>query len=380
MPLTEDGWVSINPDDAIAKSKQKVQQLFGADTDVSPGSPMGRMAQLLTDLEIENDNAAQDAYDNSFWNSATGVALDRLATQIGIQRHQAQYAQADLQIAGKPGYLIPSNTEFMTDNGDSFLSDLDTQIDNNGNAVVSVHSTEMAGYTNVDANTIINQANPVDEIETVTNPSAATGGADEESDYDFRNRGTINQNSPEGPTTSGIRTALINVDGVSGVTVQNNQSKETDSHGNPPNTIHAYVVGGNDIAIANKLADVLAGGATTVGKQSYDVNIFNNIVTVNFDRAVQKTISFKLDIDITSGFDEDAVRQSVQDYLATFEMGDEIILNKLNVNLYQLIGVKKVNSIQIKYDDKDWSNSDLQLDNVSFAVTHNENIEVDTHG
>ncbi|TPR12798.1 baseplate J/gp47 family protein [Apilactobacillus timberlakei] len=380
MPLTEDGWVSLNPDDALAKSKQKVQQLFGADTDVSSGSPMGRMAQLLTDLELENDNAAQDAYDNSFWNSATGVALDRLATQIGIQRHQAQYAQADLQITGKPGYLIPANTEFMTDNGDSFLSDLDTQIDNNGNAVVSVHSTEMAGYTNVDANTIINQANPVDEIETVTNPSAATGGADEESDYDFRNRGAINQNSPEGPTTGGIRTALINVDGVSGVTVQNNQSKETDSHGNPPNTIHIYVVGGNDIAIANKLADVLAGGATTVGKQSYDVNIFNNIVTVNFDRAVQKTISFKLDIDVTSGFDVDAVKQSVQDYLATFEMGDEIILNKLNVNLYQLIGVKKVNSIQIKYDDKDWSDSDLQLDNVSFAVTHNENIEVDIHG
>ena len=52
-------------------------------------------------------------------------------------------------------------------------------------------------------------------------------------------------------------------------------------------------------------------------------------MVINFDRAQQKTLSFRIDITTGDGFDEDAVKQSVQDYLSNFEMGVKVILNKL---------------------------------------------------
>ncbi|CAI2612149.1 hypothetical protein AKUH4B410M_08910 [Apilactobacillus kunkeei] len=380
MPLTDDGWVTISADDALKQAKSEIQKNLGIDTDVSDGSAMGRIAQMLANRIVECDNVAQNVYDNNFWLTASGVSMDRLGTSLGIQRHQAQYAEATLNITGTSGYLIPAQTEFITDKGDSFLSDDDVQIDQNGNATVVVHSQEASASTNVDAHTIINQANPVDEIESVDNPMQASGGSDLESDYDFRNRGTINQYSPENPTVGGIRTALINVNGVSSVTIQNNQSKSTDEHGNPANTIHIYVVGGTDDDIANKLADVLAGGATTVGSITKHVNVYGNDIVVNFDRAQQKTLSFKIDITTGDGFDEDAVKQSVQDYLSNFEMGDKVILNKLYPYLYQLIGIKQVNSIQVSTDGSSYNSNDLQLANFEFALTRNDDVEVITHG
>lgn len=380
MPLTDDGWVTITQDEALKIAKSDIQKYMGIETDVSDGSAMGRLALMYANRIVEYDNSAQNVYDNNFWQTASGVSMDRLATSIGIQRHQAQYAQVDLQIKGKPGYLIPAQTEFMTDNGDSFLSDEDIQLDQAGNALVSAHSSDAASYTNVDANTIINQANPVDEIDTVNNDMPASGGADLESDYDFRIRGNINKNSPENPTVGGIRTALINVNGVTSVTVQNNQSKSTDEHGNPPNSIHIYVVGGTDDDIANKLVDVLAGGASTVGKINKTVMVANNPVIVSFDRAQQKTLSFKIDINSGNGYDDDAVKQAIQDYVSSFEMGDKVILNKLYPYLYQLLGVNQVNSIEISQDGNNYSSEDLQLEQYEFALTHNQNIEVTAHG
>lgn len=380
MPLTDDGWVTITQDEALKIAKSDIQKYMGIETNVSDGSAMGRLALMYANRIVEYDNSAQNVYDNNFWQTASGVSMDRLATSIGIQRHQAQYAQVDLQIKGKPGYLIPAQTEFMTDNGDSFLSDEDIQLDQAGNALVSAHSSDAASYTNVDANTIINQANPVDEIDTVNNDMPASGGADLESDYDFRIRGNINKNSPENPTVGGIRTALINVNGVTSVTVQNNQSKSTDEHGNPPNSIHIYVVGGTDDDIANKLVDVLAGGASTVGKINKTVMVANNPVIVSFDRAQQKTLSFKIDINSGNGYDDDAVKQAIQDYVSSFEMGDKVILNKLYPYLYQLLGVNQVNSIEISQDGNNYSSEDLQLEQYEFALTHNQNIEVTAHG
>ena len=47
MPLTDDGWVTISADDALKQAKSEIQKNLGIDTDVSDGSAMGRIAQML---------------------------------------------------------------------------------------------------------------------------------------------------------------------------------------------------------------------------------------------------------------------------------------------------------------------------------------------
>lgn len=376
MPLNDDGWQVVTYDDALINNKQRIQQIFGSDVDVSDSSIMGKIAGWLATKDVELDNSEHEVYDNASWETATGVSLDRLASSLGIQRHQAQYSQATLEITGQAGYLIPENTEFITDNGDEFLSDEDTQIGQDGKAELIVHSLNAASDTNVDAHTINQMATPVEEVETIDNPVQASGGTDLETDYDFRQRGKINADSPEGTTTNGIRTALINVNGVSSVTIQENNTKETDSHGNPANSIHAYVVGGLDDDIFQALANNVAGGATTIGKQSKEVDVYGNKILINFDRALQKTLYFKVNLQTSDGYDEDATKQSVEDYLSDFSMGDEIIINKLYQYLYQLSGIQVVNDIQISTDGTNYSSDNIKLETYEFAVTHDENIQV----
>lgn len=379
MPLTDDGFIMPEYEDVLADKKIQIKKVFGTDIDLSDGSPMGMLARIWSEDQMENEQYAQEIYDSNFPNSASGISLDRLSAIAGVQRKQAQYAQAILTIQGQPGYLIEANTEFTTDNGDSFFTDEDTQIGKDGTVQLITHSEDAAGYTNVEKNTIINPMNPVDEIESVTNLEPASGGADLETDLDLRNRLTTNLESLEGPTASGIRTAILNVDGVQGVTVQTNNSKETDSNGNPPNTIHVFVTGGNPDDIATKLADTIAGGATTVGKQQHIVNIYGNDVQVNFDVAINTTIYFKLDLDIDENFDRDSINQSVQDFINDFEMGTKIILNKLYTYLYDLTGIKTVNEILIKKNDTEFSSNNIQLENYEIANTNDDAIEVISH-
>ncbi|MDN2613510.1 hypothetical protein, partial [Apilactobacillus sp. EABW-1NA] len=73
MPLTDDGWVTISADDALKQAKSEIQKNLGIDTDVSDGSAMGRIAQMLANRIVECDNVAQNVYDNNFWLTASGV-------------------------------------------------------------------------------------------------------------------------------------------------------------------------------------------------------------------------------------------------------------------------------------------------------------------
>ena len=76
----------------------------------------------------------------------------------------------------------------MDDNGNEFYIVADLQLDKNGVGDTLAVSSELGENYNVDANTIINQQQPVEEITSVTNNSPASGGQDMETDYDFRNR------------------------------------------------------------------------------------------------------------------------------------------------------------------------------------------------
>jgi uncharacterized phage protein gp47/JayE len=379
MPLTDDGYILPELDDLIASYKQEIKDMFGQEVDVSDGSRFGMLARAWAEDKYQQEQLSMAVYDANFNSTATGISLDRRANNYGVQRRQAQYSSVQLNITGQAGYLVDEGTEFTTDNGDSFLTNKAVQIGQDGTATVEAHSAEAAGDTNVDANTIINQANPVDEIDSVTNPQSAQGGQDLEDDYSLRRRLNANSQSGEGPTPLGLKTAVLNVAGVNGCTVQVNNSKETDVHGNPPNTVHIYASGGNPQDIANKLADNLAGGATTVGSQTYRVLIAGNPVQINFDAAQAKNIYFKIDLSIADGFDEDAVKQAIQDYLDGFDMGDLIVVNRIFKPLYDLVGVKLVNSVQISTDGNNWQSDNLQLANYEIAKTNDDIVEVTTH-
>ncbi|GAK47699.1 phage protein [Secundilactobacillus oryzae JCM 18671] len=374
--LTENGFVLPEFDALLAEIKATVKNRMGSGTDVSDGSNMGKLAFVWADQLLEIYEHMQDVHDSAFKPFATGVSLDRLASNDGIQRILAQPAQATLLITGKPGYLVEENSEFMTDNGDSFFTAEDVQIDQDGKANVLAYSEDSASYANVDANTIINPANPVDEIEEVTNPEPAAGGVDLETDYDLRRRLLVVSDASEGPTPSGLITAITNVPGVTGVTLQENLENVVDRYGNPPLSLHFFVSGGVPGDIAQAIATNIAAGAITVGDQEHHVIVDGNDVEVHFDTAQVVKLSFKINLSQSEGYDEGAVNEAVSEFLDEFDMGQTIILNKLYSYLYGLDGVAEISNIQASLDGTNFSTNNISLERYQTAATTDDLIEV----
>lgn len=108
----------------------------------------------------------------------------------GMNRKAAAYAEAELSVTGTAEAVIPAGTVFTTASVNdaasvSFVSVEAVTLDENGCGRVTVRAEAPGTGGNVGANTIILQESPIDGISAVTNPEAAKGGTDEESDASF---------------------------------------------------------------------------------------------------------------------------------------------------------------------------------------------------
>lgn len=113
--------------------------------------------------------------------------VDYHAEVNGLERKAATYATGKLIVTGKTETLIPEGTVFSTASvGDipsvSFVSTEAIEIGGSGTAEVLIKASEAGTVGNVAENTIILQDNPLDGIESLTNPQATSGGIDEETD------------------------------------------------------------------------------------------------------------------------------------------------------------------------------------------------------
>ena len=239
-----------------------------------------------------------------------------------------------------------------------------------------MYSQDEANYVNVNANSITVQANPVDEIDTVNNKDPAVGGADLETDYSLRSRLTLTTNSAENGTEPGLKVALLDVPGVTDAEVISNRTEKTDSYGNPEHTVHCYVMGGDPTDIAQKLLDVAGGSQAWVGDTAvtaYDDG--GHPHEVRFDVQQQVTVSFAITLKSTSTVDEDAIKQSVLDYMETLQMGDAVVLNQMYGYLYQIDGVSYVSSIEAGLKAP-LAASDVAMTAYQQAISDDDHIEV----
>lgn len=128
-----------------------------------------------------------------FPQGAEGEYLDLWATVAGVRRKAATYATVVLHITGVPGTEIPADTVFTTASVDGeasieFVVDSDYEIDENGECYVNVVAAEAGASSNLSAGVITVMSEPISGVESVTNPDRASGGTDEETDEDLRER------------------------------------------------------------------------------------------------------------------------------------------------------------------------------------------------
>jgi uncharacterized phage protein gp47/JayE len=144
--------------------------------------PCGEIMDMLDDAIEQKDPINLEADE-----------LDAFVSQFGLTRHTGAASTAVLTIKLEetvPSVDIPSGTLFETESGLQFAAAYDFTDVQDGEAI-TVASLENGTICNAEADTITVVPIAIDGVEAVTNPTAAAGGMDAESDGELFDRWSI---------------------------------------------------------------------------------------------------------------------------------------------------------------------------------------------
>lgn len=386
--LTSTGFYVPTYQEILSQIEDTMISLIDPDLVMTSNSNAGILARLFARREKAAWEQQQLTYYSAFISTASDAALDYIGGNLGLRRKFDKPSYAIIQITTQGEYLMQAGEEFITEDGYQFtlLKDILTTQNSDGiwTGTGWVQCEDTGRDTNVAANTITTEVNPDDNVISVTNPDKAAGGQDYEVDDVYRERLRMENAARPGSTAAGIRSALMNLDGVREVNIVQNPFAEADKYGNPPYSVHIYCLGGSKQDIADCLADYIAAGITMVGRQELMVkDATGNPLKINFDFATEKSIYAKVVINTTDAWNidqgADDIKYSVADYINDLQMGDPLYITRLYGPVYAIEGVDDA-SITIGTAPDKLTNADIKQKDFEVAVCDPENVEVVING
>jgi len=380
---TEHGYIA-EPEDAILIDLFELAgSLMGANIDTSEKSVLGSFIRIVAHRMAIYEQTIGKVWDSWFYDTATGVNLDKVVALLGLTRNKAQPAYVTLSFTGKPDTVIDPDEMFETEDGQIFMLEDTLILDADGNGSGTAVSMDESADANVAAETITKQTMPVEDITSVTNPIAATGGMVTEDDEAFRKRVEIFEKSLSGATQDGIKSSVANVAGVDQVEVNVNDTNETDANDDPPKSIHVYAAGGIDGDVAQAISDVLAGGTQTVGSTVCRIlDRGGHPQEIHFDRPTRVPLFMSITLDIDSTLFEsdgvDQIKDNIKTYLNSLTMGDKVRFTYLYTLVYSVTGVTDTD-IKIGRSKETLTAADIQLATFEAVAYEDGDIEVVTN-
>ena len=385
--LTDQGYLAPSYEELLDSVQDDFLRVFPSDLVLTSNSNAGILSRLIAWREYEEIQAQQQVYYSAFISTATGSALDRLGANVGLPRKVDRPASTPLTIVTDGEYLIEAGTQFETDDG--YIFDLTEDVltapkDGKWQGTGNAEAEDTGEVTNVEPHTITIVYNPDESILSVDNADKASGGQDYEEDPQYRARLIMENANRPSPTVNGVRSALLNVQGVREVNIVENQFAVPDKYGNPPYSVHIYVLGGKKQDIADCLIEHLAVGITLTGTTYCDaIDATGNTKRVYFDFATDRPISVqvKLKTNAQWNVDEgsDYVKETVVDFINQLQMGDTVYLTKLYPQIYAIAGIDDAKILIGKSKDT-LSANDIVLDEFEAPSCKTDDVEVDLNG
>ncbi|MCY8813686.1 baseplate J/gp47 family protein [Bacillus atrophaeus] len=387
--LNENGFQRKTYSDLVDDMEDKAREQFGEDVNTSSRTPLGIILRIFAWFLSGLWDVSERVYNSGFVSKSEGVQLDRLGSNNGILREPASESYVTLSFTGEPGHVVEEQTQFATES-DIYFEVLEAvQLNSKGEGTAQAISLEKGIDNNVAANTITIQAEPSENIFTVTNPEKSAGGSDIETDSEFRVRIKRSIEGSSASTNSGIIAALLGVSGVRSANIVANNTMNEDGDGNPPKSIHAYVLGGTKDDVAQALFDSVAAGIETVGGQTVTITDASGLAhDVKFDFAKEVKVYVQLDLKTNPSFPVDGEKQIKNNivykiggidengsFFTGSQMGDDVILSQLFNAVYQVDGVTDV-TIQIGKDAASLGQSNITIEPKEVAQVHFSEIVV----
>lgn len=386
--LHKRGFVAPTYEEVLDSVMDDFQQRFGTDIVLTSNSNFGIIARLIAWRETLLIQELQKTYYSAYISTATESSLDRLGANLDLPRKVATPSFADIEIKTEEEYLIQAGEQFETADGVLFdlIKDVVTSKNSDGTytGIGTVQSVDTGAYNNVLPNTITIMYNPDENVVSVTNPEKAAGGQDYEDDATYRARLIMENVAKPGPSSAGIKSALMNLSGVRQVNVVENPNAEASQYGDPPYSVHIYVLGGKEQDIAQCLVDNVAAGITMAGtKQITAPDNTGTPQTVSFDFAKDKPIYATVQIRTNEEWNADEgvqdVKQAIADYVNNLLMGQEVYLTKIYPSIYSIPGVGEA-KVQIGTDPNHLYDKDIATEPFEAVSCNTDNIQVTING
>lgn len=386
--IDDKGMTVPDSDELFNAMEERAKSQFGEDVHTDPNSWLGINLRLFAWFQSILYQDVDGAYHNGFIDDATGVSLDRLASNFGLHRNPAQQATVELSFEGTPGYTITAPMTYGTEDGINFDLYDDVVLEDDGTGVGRgtgwANAEEMGEASNVAAGLITVRVDDVEEVTAVTNVNAASGGMSVESDTFLRARINYQISAQPGPTLYGMYTALYNVTGVKRVQIIENLTNEVDVQGNPPKSLHIYVLGGQQQSVGEAILDNIGAGIQTVGSLTVKAeDIGGHIHDVFFDTATQLHLLASITIKTDDTFDQlngpANIKAGIEDYVSSVDMGGTIVYTKLFQAIYNVVGVTSATATIGRSKDA-LATSDIQLSEFETAIALDDGIEVSVDG
>ncbi|MCZ8518893.1 baseplate J/gp47 family protein [Paenibacillus caseinilyticus] len=380
--LDEKGFKRPRFADLFSDMESKAREAYGEQINTSERSPLGIILRLFAWFLAILWQGLEAVYNSAFPDTATGVSLYRLGPFGGIQRLQASRAIGSITITGTAGSTVASGFRVKTTSNVVFETLEAVTLDGTGHGTANIQAL-LAGKTgNVAAGQITTIVNPVAHVTAVINQSETSGGREEETAQEFRNRFGVSAEGRGKATIPAIRAALLRTTGVRAATVIENFTNTTDAAGRPPKSFEAFVLGGLPQDIGQAILDTKAGGIQPWGTESVTVKDDSGTDRVmRFSYAVEVPVHQRITVTTDNRFPANGAAQvetaairyvGGEDADGTvyvgLSMGAEVVHSRIIAAAYSVEGVIDV-KVELSTDGTSWQEGNLQIDANEVAQT-----------
>ncbi len=289
------------------------------------------VAPELKALEV----LANEILDKRLLDTATGEDIDRAASEFGIERKAAQYAEGEVTFYGYAGTIISAGA-LVASESVQYYTKHDCTIGTDGTVTVEVVCEAPGNIGNVASDCITRMPRVLSGVDKVTNAEPTEGGYDEETDDELRERTYIKIRTPgaAGNIYNYINWAL-SVEGVGGVKVI--------PLWNGNGTVKVVLADSNGETAPDEVVSRAAEYIETVRPVGADVTVVS---------ATAKYINISVNVVISAGYDrelvDEEIKNTLKNYLKTFGLsGAAVSYAQIGAAILKVEGVSDYNGLTI---------------------------------
>lgn len=308
--------------DIISALTSAFQSIYGSDVNLAQNSPDGQLLYQIALICYDHGSFVQQDYSSKDPDQAVGVALDAVSQYCGITRRGGTYTEVDVVVTADRSLNLngqDTSTPFtITDATGNQFQLIATASLSSGANTLSFRAKNI-GDVQVSLNTLTVITTPVLGVVSVNNPTAPTQqGADQETDAALRLRRQASVGKPAQNAISGMKGAILELDGVSDVEVLENITDVEDADGIPAHGIWVIAKGGDSAEIAEIIDLYRMAGIPMAGSVTEDVEQADgSTIEIAFDEAVAEDLYIEFTATSKSGgaIDEAALKADIAEAL-----------------------------------------------------------------